>query len=129
MSAFKAGRWLATLILLLPLAGQAQEIDPDTGFIKAEGWETVKQNCTACHSAALVTQNSGSRNHWEHLIRWMQETQGLWQFDPSIEASILDYLAEHYGPREGARREPIPRQMMPENPYKQDAQSGSQASG
>jgi hypothetical protein len=121
MSAFKAGGWLAALILLLPLAGQAQETDPDTGLIKAEGWETVKQNCTACHSAALVIQNSGSRNHWEYLIRWMQATQGLWPFAPQVEDTILDYLAEHYGPKEGARRPPIPRQMLPDNPYKKTA--------
>ncbi|ATJ82043.1 hypothetical protein ACFPTY_03590 [Halomonas beimenensis] len=103
--------------LLLPVGASAQETDPETGLIQAEGWEVVKANCTVCHSARLVTQNSGSRNHWEYLIRWMQETQGLWQFRPEMEATILDYLAEHYGPKEGARRPPLPRHLMPDNPY------------
>lgn len=118
MSAVEMGRLLTALFLLLPLSGQAQEVDPETGLIKAEGWEVVRQTCTACHSAALVTQNSGSRNRWEYLIRWMQETQGLWPLPPEMEDSILDYLATHYGPREGARRAPLPPDMLPENPYK-----------
>jgi len=103
---------LCATLLCLPLAASAQETDPETGLVIAEGWETVRDNCTACHSADLVTQNSGSRNHWEKLIRWMQKTQGLWEFAPETEATILDYLAEHYGPKEGARRPPLPRTLM-----------------
>ncbi len=110
--------------LSLPLGAAAQDTDPDTGLIMAEGWETVRTNCTGCHSAQLVTQNRGSRNHWEHLIRWMQDTQGLWQFQPDTEATILDYLAEHYGPKQGARRPPLPRQLMPDNPYAADEDAG-----
>ncbi|UYG08733.1 hypothetical protein [Halomonas sp. M4R1S46] len=108
---------LLALTLLVPPGAAAQETDPETGLVKAEGWQVVKANCTVCHSAKLVTQNSGSRNHWEHLIRWMQDTQGLWQFRPEMEATILDYLAEHYGPKAGARRAPLPRQLMPDTPY------------
>ncbi|HSH47943.1 MAG TPA: hypothetical protein VK991_05100, partial [Halomonas sp.] len=61
-------------MLLAPLpsladAEASQDIDPDSGMIIADGWEIVKANCTACHSAKLVTQNHGSRNHWKSLIR------------------------------------------------------------
>lgn len=115
---------LALSLLGLPLGAPAQETDSDTGLIKAKGWETVRNNCTACHSANLVTQNSGSRNHWEKLIRWMQDTQGLWEFEPETEETILDYLAEHYGPKEGARRPPLPRTLMPDNPYPTVTDSG-----
>ncbi|MBP0049157.1 hypothetical protein H9C73_10445 [Marinobacterium sp. AK62] len=111
------------LALLIPLHAPAAEKDPQTGLIVAEGWETVRNNCTACHSAGLVTQNSGSRNHWLGLIRWMQDTQNLWQFDPKTEETILDYLSTHYGVKEGARREPLPRELMPVNPYKAEATS------
>nr|WP_298415710.1 hypothetical protein [uncultured Halomonas sp.] len=103
----------------LPLASHAQETDPATGFVIDEGWQVVNANCTACHSAKLVTQNSGSRHRWEYLIRWMQKTQGLWQFQPEMENTILDYLAKHYGPKEDARRPPLARELMPDNPYKQ----------
>lgn len=118
---------LGLALLTLPLAGMAQETpesDPDTGLVMAEGWETVRSNCTACHSANLVTQNSGTRNHWEYLIRWMQETQGLWEFQPETEETILDYLAEYYGPKEDTRRPALPRTLMPDNPYPTVADSG-----
>ena len=115
---------LGVAMLGLPLSVAAQESDPDTGLVMAEGWETVRSNCTACHSANLVTQNSGTRNHWEYLIRWMQETQGLWEFQPETEDTILDYLAEYYGPKEDTRRPPLPRTLMPDNPYLTVADSG-----
>lgn len=125
MTIITAWRPLAlAIVMLAPLGSAAQETDPDSGLVMAEGWETVKANCTACHSARLVTQNRGSRNHWEHLIRWMQDTQGLWQFQPDTEATILDYLAEHYGPKAGARRPPLPPQLMPDNPYSRSGDAG-----
>lgn len=110
---------LLMLALLAPAAQvPAAEKDPASGFVIAEGWETVRNNCTACHSSNLVIQNSGSRNYWQELIRWMQATQGLWQFDAATEKTILDYLSTQYGAKEGARRPPLPRAQMPENPYK-----------
>lgn len=112
------------LTLLTPLAASAQETDPESGLIIADGWETVKVNCTICHSAKLVTQNSGTRERWTYLIRWMQDTQGLWEFPPELEATILDYLAEHYGPKTDARRAPLTPDLLPPNPYKQAAESG-----
>ncbi|MDY7115999.1 hypothetical protein RAN53_06525 [Halomonas sp. SSL-5] len=115
---------LGAALLWLPLLAGAQETDPESGLVMAEGWETVRSNCTACHSANLVTQNSGTRNHWEYLIRWMQETQGLWEFQPETEDTILDYLAEYYGPKEDTRRPALPRTLMPDNPYPTVADSG-----
>ncbi|MGK0545018.1 hypothetical protein ACSEE7_05865 [Halomonas cupida] len=94
-------------------ADEGPGIDPDSGFVMGEGWQTVKGNCTVCHSAALVTQNRGSRDHWAYLIDWMQETQGLWQFNPEMEDTILDYLSTYYGPRTDARRQNLPRHLMP----------------
>ncbi len=108
--------------LLAPLPAGAQEAvpekDPESGFVIAEGWEVVKAQCTVCHSAKLVTQNHGTRHHWAYLIRWMQETQGLWQFPEPMQAQILDYLAEYYGPKDSYRRRPLPPEARPENPYK-----------
>lgn len=118
-----AGLILALLVPLSVSAADAADKDPVTGLIRAAGWEMVRNNCTACHSAGLVTQNSGSRNHWLGLIRWMQATQNLWQFDETTEKAILDYLATHYGVKGGARREPLPKELLPINPYKADAGS------
>ncbi|NHH99019.1 hypothetical protein [Oceanimonas sp. MB9] len=110
---------LALLLGLTAAPASTAELDPQTGFIIAPGWETVRNNCIACHSPKLVTQNSGSREHWLSLIRWMQEKQGLWPFDAQTEETILDYLSTAYGPKEGARRPPLRPDQLPENPYRQ----------
>ncbi len=74
-----------------------------TGLVVAEGFEQVRATCTACHSAKLVTQNRATRQGWKEMIRWMQETQGLWQLGEQ-EDVILDYLAANYAPQETGRR-------------------------
>jgi hypothetical protein len=78
-------------------------IHVQTGLIYAEGFELVRGTCTACHSAKLVTQNRATREGWVQMIRWMQETQGLWDLGKN-EGIIVDYLAKHYAPEEVGRR-------------------------
>ncbi len=92
---------LAVCLLWLSSAATAvgrEETDARTGLIIDQNFETVKQNCTACHSAKLITQAGATRKGWEASIRWMQETQNLWQFSPKTEKAILDYLAKNYAP-------------------------------
>ena len=96
------------------LAGQ---IDPESGLLIDDNWQLVRTNCTACHSAQLVTQNRGSRQAWLEMIRWMQETQGLWSLDAVSEKGILDYLEKNYAPLAVHRRAPLPQVQMPPNPY------------
>lgn len=74
-----------------------------TGLVYGKGFKEVRATCTACHSAQLVTQNRATREGWESMIRWMQQTQGLWDLG-AYEPIILDYLAEHYAPQELSRR-------------------------
>lgn len=78
-------------------------IDAETGLIADEHYQLVKTNCTACHSAKLVTQNRATRAGWESMIRWMQDTQKLWDLG-SNEPLILDYLAKNYAPKKQGRR-------------------------
>lgn len=92
-----------------------QQIDPASGLIIDTGWELVRGHCAACHSIKLVTQNRGSLETWESMIRWMQETQGLWQFDPATETAILNYLAKNYAPAASYRRAPLPPELRPQN--------------
>jgi len=47
------------------------------------------------------------------MIKWMQQTQNLWEFDPVIENQILDYLSKTYSSRENLRRQPIIDSLMP----------------
>ena len=93
------------------------ELDPFTGLKKTGDWELVRNNCVSCHSAKLITQQSGTESHWLGLIRWMQEEQNLWQFEPETEQKIIGYLAENYPPQADRRRAPIPPDLMPPNPY------------
>ena len=74
-----------------------------TGLIYDANFDIVRANCTACHSGKLVAQNRATREGWLQMIRWMQETQGLWNLGVN-EPKILDYLAKNYAPKEVGRR-------------------------
>ena len=75
-----------------------------TGFVEGEGLMTVVNNCTNCHSAKLVTQNRMTKEGWQATIKWMQETQNLWDLGKN-ETIIVDYLATYYAPQKKGRRE------------------------
>ena len=92
-------------------------LDPATGLKMTGDWELVRSNCVACHSARLITQQSGTEAHWLSLIRWMQKKQNLWQFEPETEKKIIGYLAANYPPQADRRRASIPPDLMPPNPY------------
>ncbi|NNC50348.1 MAG: monoheme cytochrome C [Flaviramulus sp.] len=66
-----------------------------TGLISADGLMIVVNNCTNCHSAKLVTQNRMNKERWNATIRWMQETQNLWDLGKNQEI-IVDYLVANY---------------------------------
>jgi cytochrome c1 len=75
-----------------------------TGLIDAEGLMTVVNNCTNCHSAKLVTQNRMNKERWIATIRWMQETQNLWDLGNNEEI-IVNYLVTNYPVKKKGRRE------------------------
>lgn len=105
-------------VLLILLASssiflQAQKIDSESGLIIAKGFETVKANCTVCHSAKFITTQKGDRDTWKAMIIWMQRTQGLWQFTPEIEDEILTYLETNYPPGNVYRRANLKIKDMP----------------
>lgn len=77
-----------------------------TGFVDGDGLIEVIQNCTNCHSAKLVTQNRMSKEGWIATIRWMQETQNLWDLGDQ-EENIVNYLATNYAPQKKGRREAL----------------------
>ncbi len=74
-----------------------------TGLVDAAGLMEVVNNCTNCHSAQLVTQNRMDKESWLATIRWMQETQNLWDLGKNEEI-IIDYLVTNYPPRKKGRR-------------------------
>ena len=75
-----------------------------TGLKDGEGLLTVVAHCTACHSAQLIVQNRMDRERWNATIRWMQETQNLWDLGENQEV-IVNYLVKNYPPEEKGRRE------------------------
>src|SRR5690606_16982379 len=106
-----------TLLLLTLLASVAranEPVDEATGLRVAPGWELGRALCGGCHSHNTVTNQRADRQPWLDIIRWMQATQILWQFDAATENSILDYLAANYPPQPDRRRAPIPPTLMPE---------------
>jgi hypothetical protein len=93
----------ATSLVSLNTLQPTQE--PDTSLLaEGKGVEIVRANCTPCHSAKLIVQNRATREGWLSMIRWMQQTQNLWDLGPNEEI-ILEYLSTHYPPEEKGRRE------------------------
>ena len=73
------------------------------GLIEAEGVTQVVNNCTQCHSTAIISQNRLNEEGWRQLIIWMQETQNLWDLGDN-EQIIIDYLVANYPPLQKGRR-------------------------
>ena len=101
------------LILTSPALAFAEDVDESSGLIINPGWQQVRAHCGGCHSHALVTSQRADRKTWQEIIRWMQASQNLWQFQPEVETQILDYLATNYPPQPNRRRAPIPPTLMP----------------
>ena len=74
-----------------------------TGLIDADGLMLVVNNCTNCHSAKIVTQNRMTTERWDATIKWMQETQNLWDLGRNQEV-IVNYLVKNYPPIAKGRR-------------------------
>jgi len=75
-----------------------------TGLKEGEGLMTVIGHCTACHSAQLIIQNRMNKEQWNATIRWMQETQNLWDLGDNQEV-IVNYLVNNYPVVDKGRRE------------------------
>ena len=81
-------------------------IDKQTGFVVDDGLILVKTNCLSCHSSKLILQNRATKEGWESIIKWMQETQNLWDLGEN-EEKIVAYLAKNYAPDEVGRRKQL----------------------
>lgn len=74
-----------------------------TGLVEAPGLMETVNNCTTCHSAKLIIQNRMGPERWHATIRWMQETQNLWDLGANEEI-IVNYLVANYPPPKKGRR-------------------------
>ena len=82
------------------------QLDPLTGLVVDENLHLIKANCLACHSSQMIIQNRLTKQDWLKSIRWMQETQNLWDLGQN-ETPILEYLAKNYAPEARFRRKPL----------------------
>ena len=64
---------------------------PDT-----PGVEETYYQCAACHSTAIIKQQSLSDARWDYLWGWMIEEQGMPETDEKTKATILAYLKTHF---------------------------------
>ena len=104
---------MLALLGTLAAAPASAETDPESGLIKAPGWEAVKAQCGVCHSHKLVTAQRGDAAFWTGLIRWMQATQNLWALPEPLEGEIVSYLATHYNETDWGRRPQLPPTLLP----------------
>ncbi len=71
--------------------------EPEFGILhQASGVEETYYACTACHSEMIVAQQGLSRTHWDELLDWMVEEQGMSEIEEPDRTLILDYLSTHY---------------------------------
>jgi hypothetical protein len=103
---------LVIAFLLAAAVPRAAQTDVKTGLVLAPGFEVVSTQCTVCHSARLISQNRADREGWLAMIRWMQQTQGLWPLGDN-EDLVLDYLAANYGPVAKGRRARLRDEFLP----------------
>ncbi|MGR3811569.1 hypothetical protein [Jiulongibacter sp. NS-SX5] len=82
---------------------ETTNVQSASGLMADPNLMMVEANCTGCHSAKLITMNRFTRDGWKDKIRWMQETQNLWDLGEN-EKVILDYLEKHYSPESKASR-------------------------
>lgn len=80
------------------------KINPETGLIIDDNSSLVEINCLACHNAGLIVNMHASREAWIATIRWMQDSEGLWEIPKEDEDKILDYLTKHYGEKYNTTR-------------------------
>ncbi len=98
---------MARLILVLsilwtiPNMGFSEDFQYQ-GLAPGTGRKQVLENCTACHSTAIILQNRMPRKQWDQTLTWMQKKQGLWDLEPSLRKAILDYLSTHQGTKKSS---------------------------
>ncbi len=87
-----------------------------TRLAPGKGRDEVLGNCTVCHSESLILNNRMSRQRWDETITWMQDKQGLWELEPKLRKTILNYLAKHQGISRASGFGSMYRHHYPPNP-------------
>ena len=90
---------LALLISVPALAAEDPSILP-----AGPGQEETFYACTACHSTAIIRRSAFDRPRWDALMDWMTEVHNMPRLEGEERRQIVDYLAQHFGPRAAPAR-------------------------
>ena len=101
------GLIIFTTFFYFPNGAKAKELQYQS-LPPGKGRAQVIENCTVCHSSAIILQTHMSRKKWAQTLSWMQDKQGLSDLHPDLKKIILDYLSTY----QGAKKSP----SQPYNP-------------
>jgi hypothetical protein len=85
----------------------AQEAEDMDSLPAAEARETVFYACTACHGTRIIRQQGLTRERWERTIDYMIERHSMPAPEPDDRKLIVDYLAEHFPPKQKKYQNPF----------------------
>jgi len=73
-----------------------QEEEPTEEPASTEGESLLQERCTVCHGLSRVTQVQKTREKWEQTVARMVGKGA--QLNADEQATLIEYLAETYGP-------------------------------
>ena len=76
----------------------------DSAALDAAGKALIDEKCVSCHGADLITGKQANKVDWTATIDRMKSYGA--QLDDKQNATLLDYLLKHYGPKEQAAAAP-----------------------
>ncbi len=97
----RAARAAAAATEQARIEAAARPTEDETVLAEGEGRGETFGYCTSCHSTALIRRSAFSRQRWDELMDWMSTQHRMNPLEGDLRATIVDYLARHYGEREG----------------------------
>jgi len=83
------------------LGAQAEE---ETVLPDGQGRSETFGYCTACHNTAIIRRSRFTRDQWDGLMDWMTEKHAMNPLEGELRVTIVDYLANHFGPAQAPAR-------------------------
>ena len=114
--------------LLMPVG--AVQLDDEAilaSLPEGPGKEETFYLCHSCHSFFLVRQQRLSRPHWDELLDWMVEEQGMPEIEGEERDLILDYLETTTARTHRARSHPHGRPTRSKAHHRHDEVTRSQS--
>ena len=78
--------------------------EEETVLPDGEGRSETFAYCTVCHNTALIRRSRFTRPQWDGLMDWMAERHGMNPLEGEFRQTIVDYLAQHFGPAQAPAR-------------------------